>query len=112
MGLDENNNIFNINADTAAGELASALKAERLVFLTDVEGVLDVNSQLIETMSLEQGSNLVESGIVKHGMIPKLEAGIKAAASVSNVSIINGNTPKALLNSVDGKRIGTIIKKR
>ena len=103
---------LNINADTAAGEIASALKAERLVFLPDVEGVLDMNNQLIEALSLEQGRNLIESGIAKQGMIPKLESGLTAAASGSDVSIINGNTPQALLNSVDAKRIGTIIKKR
>jgi len=103
--------ILNINADAAAGEIASALKAERLVFLTDVEGVLDVNNQLIEAVSLEQGKTLLESGIVKHGMIPKLEAGLKACGSGSNVSIINGNTLKALLHSVHGKKIGTIIKR-
>ena len=109
---DINQSLLNVNADTAAGEIASALKAERLVFLTDIDGVLDVNNQLIEALSLEQGRNLIESGIAKQGMIPKLESGLTAAASGCDVSIINGNTPQALLHSVDGKRIGTIIKTR
>lgn len=104
--------ILNINADTAAGEIASALNAKRLVFLTDVTGVLDGNNQLIESMSLSQGNHLLQSGIVKQGMIPKLEAGLKAAASGSIVSIVDGNKSKALLNSVYGKKIGTVIKTR
>ena len=73
-GKDSRPTLLNINADTAAGEIAAALNSRQLVFLTDVEGVLDTSRRLIPRLTERQASNLISSKVAAGGMIPKLEA--------------------------------------
>ena len=101
--------ILNINGDTVAGELAYTLNAERLVFLTDVEGVMDTSGRLIPRLNTKHARLLLQSGVVKEGMIPKIEASIKALERVHNVSIVDGRRPKAILSSLQKKPPGTQI---
>ena len=99
--------LLNINGDTAAGCLAWSLGAEKLVFLTDVEGVLDSSGRLIFRLSAREARGLIVSGTAKGGMIPKLEACIKALERVAEARIIDGRSPQALLHAIDGNSGGT-----
>ena len=101
--------LLNINADTAAGEIAVALDAERLVFLTDVEGVLDSSKRLIPRITPRQTRGLVDSGVVAGGMVPKVEACLRALEKVSFAQIIDGRRPGALGDSLEGKALGSRI---
>ena len=105
----EYGSILNINGDTVAGELAYALNAERLVFLTDVEGIMDTSGRLIPRLNTKHARLLLQSGVVKDGMIPKIEASIKALERVPNVSIVDGRQPEAILSSLQNKPTGTQI---
>lgn len=90
--------IFNVNADTAAGVLAGALNAARLLLLTDVEGVLDAESQLVTDLSLSDVKNLIRDGTAKGGMIPKLETAMAARRDgVDAVVILDGRRSHGLL---------------
>lgn len=88
--------LLNTNADTAAGALAAALRAERLVFLTDVDGVLDADGRVLPRLSASDARALIASGVAAGGMIPKLEAGIRAASAGCATRIVNGGAPGAL----------------
>lgn len=89
---------LNVNADTAAGAIAAALKAERLLLLTDVSGVLDQDGKLIERLSLRNAQALIKKGIAKGGMIPKLETSMDAIRNgVGAVAILDGRVPNAVL---------------
>ncbi len=89
---------YNINADTFAGAIAGALKASRLLFLTDVPGVLDKDKKLIDELSVAQAKALIADGTVSGGMIPKVETCIEAIErGVEGVVILNGKTPHAVL---------------
>lgn len=99
--------LLNTNADTAAGEIAAALKASRLVFLTDVEGVLDDNKSLLPRLSAEEARSLIELGVAGGGMIPKLEAALRAAAAGCATSIIDGTQAGALRRVLAGDDVGT-----
>lgn len=89
---------YNVNADTFAGAIAGALGAKRLLFLTDVPGVLDKNMQLIKELSVEQARGLIADGTVTGGMIPKVETCIYAIEQgVEGVVILDGKTPHAVL---------------
>jgi acetylglutamate kinase len=89
---------YNVNADTFAGAIAGALGAKRLLFLTDVPGVLDKNKQLIKELSVEQARGLIADGTVTGGMIPKVETCIYAIEQgVEGVVILDGKTPHAVL---------------
>lgn len=101
--------LLNINADTAAGEIASALGAERLVFLTDVEGVLDTSRRLIPRLTERQAVGLIRSKIAAGGMIPKLEACVTALKGGGISQIIDGRKPLALMDTISGKSLGTRI---
>ncbi len=101
--------LLNVNADSAAGAIAAAIGAQHLVFLTDVDGVLDANGRLIERVPLASGEGLVSSGIVKGGMIPKLEACIEARTAGAKASIVNGTRPGALIACLDGSAAGTTV---
>ena len=101
--------LLNINADSAAGAIAATIGAQHLVFLTDVDGILDANGRLIERVPLASGEQLVSSGIVKGGMIPKLKACIEARAAGAKASIVNGTRPGALLACLDGSATGTTV---
>jgi acetylglutamate kinase len=98
IGLGEAGETFNINADTAAGAIASALKATRLLMLTDVAGVLDGNRNLVADMSIDQARALIEDGTISGGMIPKVETCIDAVANdVEAAVIMDGRTAHAVL---------------
>ncbi|MFZ1681765.1 MAG: acetylglutamate kinase [Rhizobiaceae bacterium] len=89
---------YNINADTFAGAIAGALRAERLLFLTDVPGVLDANRNLIEELTVAEARALIADGTISGGMIPKVETCIEAIGrGVEGVVILNGKTPHAVL---------------
>ena len=89
---------LNVNADTAAGALAAALNAERLLMLTDVTGVLDKKGNLIERLSARQANTLIKNGTAQGGMIPKLETAVKAVKDgVGASAILDGRVPHAIL---------------
>ncbi|MCC6982208.1 MAG: acetylglutamate kinase [Bauldia sp.] len=89
---------YNVNADTFAGAIAGALGAARLLFLTDVPGVLDRNKQLIRQLTVKEAKALIADGTISGGMIPKVETCIEALErGVEGVVILNGKTPHAVL---------------
>lgn len=89
---------YNINADTFAGAVAGAVAAERLLFLTDVPGVLDRAGNLIKQLTISQATALIEDGTISGGMIPKVETCVAALSrGVKGVVILNGRTPHAVL---------------
>ncbi len=102
---------YNINADTAAGALSSALNAEKFILLTDVPGVLDSDGKLISSLSEDEASELVDSGVASGGMIPKLRCCLNALrGGVPKAHIIDGRVPHALLLEILTERgIGTEI---
>ena len=101
--------LLNTNADTAAGELAAALRAALLVFLTDVAGVLGADKRVIERMNAVEARALIESGVVGGGMIPKLEAAMRAASAGCATRIVDGTAPGALAAVLAGEGGGTAI---
>lgn len=101
--------ILNINADTAAGHLAQAMRANSLVFQTDVEGVLDMRGRVIPQMTKRQCTDLINSGVAGGGMIPKLEACITSLDGTKSAHIIDGRVRGALVRCADGDPIGTRI---
>ena len=88
LGLGADGQTYNINADTAAGSIASALNASRLLMLTDVDGVLDDNGKLIPRLSTAQAKQLILNGVIKGGMIPKVETCIQAVQSGAGAAVI------------------------
>ncbi len=103
---------LNLNADTAAGEIAVALHAEKLILLSDVPGILDENGALVSHVSMEQAKGLIKSGVVSKGMIPKVEACLRALDGVKRTHIIDGRTPHALIRELFTNRgVGTMITK-
>src|SRR5581483_8194435 len=93
-----NGGTFNVNADTFAGAIAGALKAKRLLLLTDVPGVLDKDKNLIPDLSVAQARNLIADGTISGGMIPKVETCIYALEQgVEGVVIIDGKMQHAVL---------------
>lgn len=103
------NSLMNINADTAAGEIAAALRADQMYFLTDVEGVLDRRHRLIPRITARQAVALTSAGTISGGMIPKIEACVRALKSGSESHIIDGREPGALRQSLNGATLGTRI---
>jgi acetylglutamate kinase len=104
---------YNVNADTFAGAVAGALKAKRLLLLTDVPGVLDKSKKLIPELSVKDAHKLIADGTISGGMIPKVETCIYALdAGVEGVVIIDGKTPHAvLLELFTNQGTGTLIHK-
>lgn len=102
---------YNINADTFAGAIAGALSATRLLFLTDVPGVLDKQGNLIKKLTVAQARSLMEDGTISGGMIPKVETCIDAIESgVEGVVILNGKTAHAVLLEIFTQHgAGTLI---
>ena len=100
---------LNINGDTVAGEVARALGAERLVFLTDVAGVMDGNGRVVPRLDRRRAGNLLRSGVVRGGMIPKLDACLRALETSPYADIIDGREPNALLDCLLGRATGTRI---
>jgi len=111
LGFGAKGEKLNVNADTAAGEIAAASSAQRLIFLTDVPGVLDGSGRLLPRLSPAEASSLIASGVVSGGMIPKVEACLCALSTVPVAQIIDGRSPHALLEAIAGGGSGTMIKK-
>jgi acetylglutamate kinase len=101
--------LLNLNADTAAGEVATALGAERLVFLTDVPGVMDAAGKVQATIGPKQAKELLASGAVDGGMIPKVEAGLRAAMAGVQTVVVDGRQQGALRAVLSGHGAGTRI---
>jgi len=101
---------LNINADTVAGEVAKALGAEKLIFLTDVAGVCDTSGKLISRLSAPEARSLIASGVISGGMIPKVEACLSALSVAPSTQIVDGRMSHALITALRGKDNGTIIE--
>jgi acetylglutamate kinase len=98
IGVAEDGQTYNINADTVAGALAGALNAKRMLLLTDVVGVLDKDGELIRQMTVAEARKAIADGVATGGMIPKLETAIAAVeAGVGAVVILDGRRPHAML---------------
>ncbi len=115
VGCDNEGNVYNINADTAASYIAGAMKAERLITMTDIPGILrDVNDpdSLIKRVNIKEARQLFEDGIVTGGMIPKVECCIEAVErGVRRVTILDGRVPHAvLLELLTDEGAGTMVK--
>ena len=112
LGLDENNQTYNINADTAAGAIAKKIEARRLIIMSDVEGVLDNNKKLIPEINSESINELISSEIVTGGMIPKINNCLDVASNgVKGVVIIDGRKNHSLLfELLSDKGSGTLIR--
>jgi acetylglutamate kinase len=112
VGVDDEGHTFNVNADTAAGAIAEALQAEKLMLLTDVEGVLDADGKLRPRLTLEDAQKAIDQGSVQGGMIPKLECCIQAVAQgVRSAHVIDGRISHAVLLEIftDGG-VGTLVR--
>ena len=108
-GSDHAGGPLNVNGDTVAGELAAILGAERLIFLTDVPGLMDANGRVLPRLDKRRARLLLRSDVVRGGMIPKLEAGLRALETAPVVDIVDGREPGALLNCAAGQSAGTRI---
>jgi len=101
IGVSEEGETYNINADTVAGAVAGALKAKRMLLLTDVAGVLDKDGELIRQLTVAQAKAAIAEGVATGGMIPKLETAIAAVeAGVEAVVILDGRRPHAMLTEL------------
>ncbi len=108
---DETANVpyLNINGDEIAGELAAAMSAPSLIFLTDVEGIRDSHGKLLHRLTAGEVRSLLTSGVIAGGMIPKAEAALTALKTTPLVQITDGRVPHALIAAVEGKIAGTVI---
>tara|TARA_Y100001935_G_scaffold110168_1_gene91420 strand:+ start:365 stop:1231 length:867 start_codon:yes stop_codon:yes gene_type:complete len=113
LGLDKNNQVFNINADTAAGAIAKKLNARRLIIVSDVEGVLDNSKNLITEINTEKINELIKDKIISGGMIPKIKNCLDVANNgVKGVCIIDGRLKHSILfELLSDKGSGTLIRK-
>jgi len=113
MGLDEKNQAYNINADTAAGALAKSLKSRRLMLMTDVEGVYDKNKKLISEIKASEAEKLIYNETISEGMIPKIRTCIDSVNNgVRGVVIIDGRKPHSILFELfSDKGSGTLMRK-
>lgn len=110
IASDDTSTDYNINADIVAGAIAHSIGADELMLLTNIDGVLDSSGQLVDTLTYEQITALIQDGTIYGGMIPKLSGAIDAInAGLPRVSIINGCTPNACLRKLLGDKIGTTI---
>lgn len=108
VGADGSGQLYNINADTAAGEVAVALQADRLVFLTDVAGLLDCSGAAIARLTPETAVARREDGTIAGGMVPKVDACLRAASYGGIARIVDGRLPGALLGAVENQN-GTTV---
>ena len=112
LGLNENNQTFNINADTVAGAIAKELKARRLLIISDVEGVLDNEKKLIPEINSKKAKELINQEVISGGMIPKINNCLDVASNgVKGVVIIDGRKNHSLLfELLSDKGSGTLIR--
>ena len=113
LGLDKNNQTFNINADTAAGAIAKKLKARRLIIMSDIEGVLDNDNKLISEINTDKVNELIKNETIFGGMIPKIKNCLDVANNgVKGVVIIDGRKSHSILfELLSDKGAGTLIRK-
>lgn len=97
--------LLNVNGDAAAGEIAAALAANMLIFLTDVDGIHDDSGKTLSRLSVAEAERMLTSSTVSGGMIPKIEACLKALTTVPMARIIDGRIPHALLNVIASSEI-------
>ncbi|HVO15834.1 MAG TPA: acetylglutamate kinase [Alphaproteobacteria bacterium] len=113
IGVGENGETYNINADTVAGAVASAVRATRFFLLTDVAGVMDKSGNLIPELTPAKAKELMKDGTIKGGMIPKVETCIHAVeGGVEAAVILDGRVPHAMLLEIfTQKGVGTMVKR-
>ena len=113
MGIGDDNNPYNINADIAAGAVAKTLNSRRLLLMTDVEGVLDKNKKLISQINSKIAQEMIKDGTIIGGMIPKINTCIDAVNNgVTGVVIVDGRKPHSILFELfSDKGAGTLIRK-
>jgi acetylglutamate kinase len=111
VAIGENGDSYNVNADTAAGAIAAALRAEKFVLLTDVDGLLDKDGKLISEVRAAGVAEMIRDGVIQGGMLPKIEACLKILDDgVRSVHIINGGRDNSLLLELfTDKGIGTLV---
>jgi len=111
VGVGKDNETYNINADLVAGHIASSLEARKLILLTDVEGVLDGDGNLINSLTAGDAKKMITRGVIKEGMIPKLQCCLDALkGGVKKVHIIDGRKEHALLLEIfTNEGVGTEI---
>ncbi|HLZ28046.1 MAG TPA: acetylglutamate kinase [Chloroflexota bacterium] len=101
---------LNVNADTAAGEIARALSAEKLVLFTDVPGVLDAHGAVVPELTREKVERMLDAGTIQGGMIPKIQACLRALDAVPRVHILDGRVPHALIRELfTHEGVGTML---
>jgi acetylglutamate kinase len=111
IGVGENGESYNINADTVAGTVAAAVKAARFLLLTDVPGVLDAQKALIPELSADAARRLIADGTISGGMIPKVETCLEAVAGGTEAAVIlDGRVPHAMLLELFTEGAGTLIR--
>ncbi|HEB12135.1 MAG TPA: acetylglutamate kinase, partial [Actinobacteria bacterium] len=116
IGANEDGQSYNINADTVAAEIAASIQADKIIFLTDVEGLyknLETKQNVISSLSFEESREMIETGRVQGGMLPKVQGCARAVeAGVKRAHILNGTVPHALLLEIfTNEGIGTMISK-
>lgn len=113
IGVGEDGNSYNINADLVAGKMAEVLQAERLLLLTNTSGVLDKQQQLLTSLTCQQVDELIADGTIQGGMIPKLTCATDTVkAGANSVSIIDGRVPHAiLLELMTNQGVGTLVSR-
>ena len=112
IGVGENGETYNINADTVAGAVAAAVKAKRFLLLTDVAGVLDRTKKLVPQLTIEEAEKLIGDGTISGGMIPKVATCLEAViGGVEAAVIIDGRVPHAILLELFAEGAGTLIRR-
>ena len=113
LGLGDDEKVYNINADVAAGSIAKELNARRLLLMTDVKGVLDENQNLISEINLDLANEMLKNNIITGGMIPKINTCLDAISNgVRGVVIVDGRKPHSILYELfSDKGAGTLIRK-
>ena len=111
MGVGSGGETYNINADLVAGDVAAALGAEKLIHLTDVQGIKGEDGRHISTLTKQEAERLIKAGVIDGGMLPKVESSLRAlAGGAQKAHIIDGRVPHAILLEVlTEEGIGTEI---
>lgn len=114
LGVDEQGNTYNINADLVAGKVAEALKAEKLILLTNISGVLDADKNVLTGLTTQEVDHLIDTGVIYGGMIPKVSCALDAVkGGVVSAHIVDGRVPHAtLLEVFTDQGVGTLISNR
>jgi acetylglutamate kinase len=114
LGVDEEGNTYNINADLVAGKVAEALKAEKLILLTNIAGVMDADKNILTGLTTQEVDHLIDTGVIYGGMIPKVTCALDAVkGGVASAHIIDGRVAHStLLEIFTDEGLGTLISNR